>query len=175
MAVRWVRLVGARPRSVADYLRVREVYEFERVRRDPYLSCARLCLTVRKARVQMRAESIHDVTSIKVQRGSSLTSSLSSLLCPQSAPPQHGMGVFARMSAGHAGHERHWTKNPCPDAVCAGRLKTSRPTTNSTLIYVLSFRALLGTKIGLLGVCLFNGRILLANPCFSSQWSYRMF
>jgi hypothetical protein len=90
VAVRWVRLVGARPRSVADCLRVREAYEFERVRRDPYLSCARLCLTVRKARVQMRAESIHDVTSIKVQRGSSLTSSLSSLLCPQSAPPQHG-------------------------------------------------------------------------------------
>jgi hypothetical protein len=55
-------------------------------------------------------------------------------------------------------------KTPCPDAVCAGRLKTSRPTTNSTLIYVLSFRALLGTKIGLLGVCLFNGRILLVNP-----------
>jgi hypothetical protein len=47
-------------------------------------------------------------------------------------------------------------KTPCPDAVCAGRLKTSRPTTNSTLIYVLSFRALLGTKIGLLGVCLFR-------------------
>ena len=52
-------------------------------------------------------------------------------------------------------------KTPCPDAVCAGRLKTSRPTTNSTLIDVLRFRALLGTKIGLLGVCLFNGRILL--------------
>jgi hypothetical protein len=54
-------------------------------------------------------------------------------------------------------------KTPCPDAVCASRLKTSRPTTNLTLICGLSFRAWFGTKIGLLGVCLFNGRILLAN------------
>jgi hypothetical protein len=62
-------------------------------------------------------------------------------------------------------------KTPCPDAVCAGRLKTSRPTTNSTLIYVLSFRALLGTKIGLLGVCLFNGRFLTFNLRFLDDFS----
>ena len=62
---RWVRPVGARPRRVADGLRMREACESERARRDPYLSGARLRLTVRKARVQMRAKSIHDVTSIK--------------------------------------------------------------------------------------------------------------
>ena len=51
-------------------------------------------------------------------------------------------------------------KTPCPAAVCASRLKTSRPTTNLTLICGLSFRAWFGTKIGLLGVCRFNGEFL---------------
>jgi hypothetical protein len=60
VGVWWVRLVGARPRRVADCLRVREACASERARRNPYLSCVRLCLTVRKARVQMRAESIND-------------------------------------------------------------------------------------------------------------------
>jgi hypothetical protein len=44
-------------------------------------------------------------------------------------------------------------KTPCPDAVCTSRLKTSRPTTNSTLICGLRFRARFGTKIGLLVMC----------------------
>jgi hypothetical protein len=52
-------------------------------------------------------------------------------------------------------------KTPCPDAVRTGRLKTSRLTTNATLICVLSFRARFGTKIGLLVMCTDNGRILL--------------
>src|SRR5262245_36921748 len=39
---RWVRPVGARPRRVADGLRMREACESERARRDPYLSGATL-------------------------------------------------------------------------------------------------------------------------------------
>jgi hypothetical protein len=42
------------------------------------------------------------------------------------------------------------------------RPKTSRLTTNATLICGLSFRAESGTKMGRLGMCRFNGRFLMA-------------
>src|ERR671930_745354 len=62
VGVRWGRPVGARPRRVADGLRVREACVSARARRDAYLSGATLFLTVSKVRLQMTAERMKDVT-----------------------------------------------------------------------------------------------------------------
>jgi len=61
VGVQWGRPVGARPRRVAACLRVREACVAARARRDASLSCATLCLTVSKVRLQMTAERMQDV------------------------------------------------------------------------------------------------------------------
>jgi hypothetical protein len=58
----------------------------------------------------------------------------------------------------------HLANGGCEALLSTRRPKTSWPTTNSTLIYGLSFRTGYVGSIAPFVVCADNGRILLANP-----------
>jgi hypothetical protein len=107
----------------------------------------------------MTAESMNDVTSIRgtARKLPDVLPPLSPLSTERTTAAW-GVPTLPYIMLGMRGVGQ---KTPCPHAVCTSRLKTSRLTTNSTLIGGLRFRARFGTKIGLLVMCADTGRILL--------------